>query len=598
MQLEGIVFENFTSYKQEEKLINFGNIAILIGPNNAGKSNIIQSLRLYLDLVKQRFNTASRIEFNHLFFESEKPLHLAYEFLLNKSERDYLFEKINISENIKESLRNSLFLTRILHSIRISQIGIYCESLSITDQTGEWINVYTLSNNKDHNFKIDFSKPIENIELNNLTKIYYNDYFRYPFSFCVINGNSFFDFIGLRITKYTQKWILFDPIRDIKNGLEPRDQNLISSSGEDFLRIYQTHIQNYDLITTFKNKLITIIPELQSIKTKNPRGQIEGYFDEISKTDLPIDLISSGSKQLIILLFILLSYPRNSLFAIEEPEIHLHAKAQRYLFNLIQKISKDNNSKFIMTTHSTIFSKLSDEVHTYLVTKKENGSRIQKLENNNELLIVKQSLGHENTDLFGYNGLVIIEGETEERIIPLLLHNLEIDFVDLGIKIYNAGGSGKVTLIEKLVEYLKDSDTEIFCILDNHSENISTMRNLIRRNLIKNDNIYYIEKGFEDEFEIKDLALALEKIGNDKGIIMKFSVSEIEHLMDPNKSIGHVLKRLVYEKTQSDLSKPLLGEKIIQTTDKETIKKAKISTILKEIENKMNSKNSLNFSKI
>ena len=40
------------------------------------------------------------------------------------------------------------------------------------------------------------------------------------------------------------------------------------------------------------------------------------------------------------------------------------------------------------------------------------------------------------------------------------------------------------------------------------------------------------------------MALTLQKIGKDKGIIINISVSEIEGLMDPNKSIGHVLKNL------------------------------------------------------
>jgi predicted ATPase len=119
----------------------------------------------------------------------------------------------------------------------------------------------------------------------------------------------------------------------------------------------------------------------------------------------------------------LFTRPRNSVLMVEEPEIHLHALAQRSLFKLLKDISQERALKFIINTHinthSTIFAEISNICGTYLVLKREGISKVRKLEDSPHLLVIKQVLGHENTDLFGYNAVVVIEGDTEDRVIPI-----------------------------------------------------------------------------------------------------------------------------------------------------------------------------------
>lgn len=214
----------------------------------------------------------------------------------------------------------------------------------------------------------------------------------------------------------------------------------------------------------FREEISNLIPEVQRVITRNPGGKLTVIINEKGGKIINIENSSSGTKQLVTILIGLLSYPKNSLFLIEEPEIHLHARAQRSIFHLLKTVCTPRGSESIITTHSTIFSEISDKSNTYLIRRGAIGSTMTLLENNYELKTIKQALGYENTDLFSYNGLLIIEGDTEERVIPLLLTEFGIDFVKHGIKMYNAGGSGKITRIEKLVEYLKDSDVDIFYI--------------------------------------------------------------------------------------------------------------------------------------
>lgn len=585
LRLSSMAFKNFKSYKSTQALHQIKDLTILTGPNNSGKSNIINVARLYSDLVKNRLNRSYLIELSPLFFESSEPIQIELEFVLGEPERKAILDSLDIEPQLINVLETSTFLYRIRHSVEIHAIGVTSESLSISNTTGGWLEIYKGSG--QGSFSINFEKTIRNVEFDSLEKINVNDRIRGAFSFYFLNGSRTQDRLGFLITKYTQNWLFLDPIRIIKTNIQSRDENRLFPSGENVLRVIHTLVQDYDLMENFREEISNLIPEIQRVITRNPEGKLTALINEEGGKIINIENSSSGTKQLVTILIGLFSYPKNSLFLIEEPEIHLHARAQRSIFHLLKKICTERESQSIITTHSTIFSEISDNANTYLIRRNAIGSTITLLENNYELKTIKQALGYENTDLFGYNGLLIIEGNSEERVIPLLLTEFNIDFVKHGIKMYNAGGSGKITRIEKLVEYLKDSDVWTFFILDNHEENTKKMDDLVRRSLINKECLYYLEKGFEDNFDNKLLSLALTSVARDKSIDIEFTDEEIQKGRTEGQSLGHFLKNIFYTKTGGELSKPDLAEAIVKNADKEVLWDTKIVKYLKKIQEKM-----------
>lgn len=67
---------------------------------------------------------------------------------------------------------------------------------------------------------------------------------------------------------------------------------------------------------------------------------------------IPIIGDGFGANQLVQLLLMLAAIPKNSMLAIEEPEIHLHPKAQTKLVDILVEISKSWDKQLIFTTHS------------------------------------------------------------------------------------------------------------------------------------------------------------------------------------------------------------------------------------------------------
>lgn len=126
-----------------------------------------------------------------------------------------------------------------------------------------------------------------------------------------------------------------------------------------------------------------------------------------------------------------------------------------------------------------------------------------------------------------------------------------------------------------------------FFILDSHKENTRKMDDLVRRGLINKKYLYYLEKGFEDNFDNKVLSLALSVIARDKGMDIKFTDEEIQMGRTEGQSLGHYLKNIFYTKTGGELSKPNLAEAIVKNADKDILENTKIVKYLKEIQEKM-----------
>lgn len=75
-------------------------------------------------------------------------------------------------------------------------------------------------------------------------------------------------------------------------------------------------------------------------------------------------------------------------------------------------------------------------------------------------------MGHENTDFFEFNVVLVVEGQSEVKAMTIMTNVLAIDIVERGIKIISVGGTGNTTTrILELLEFLKDSGTRLYLCL-------------------------------------------------------------------------------------------------------------------------------------
>lgn len=137
------------------------------------------------------------------------------------------------------------------------------------------------------------------------------------------------------------------------------------------------------------------------------------------------------------------------LLLIEEPEAHLHPQRQLRLMQFLQLKAREQRLdgqtiQIIVTTHSPVLASVIDLDHLVLLHDgkafpMERG-RTQLSESDYGFL--RRFLDATKANLFFARGLVIVEGDSENILLPTLGRLLGRDFGDYGVSIVNVGGTG------------------------------------------------------------------------------------------------------------------------------------------------------------
>jgi predicted ATP-dependent endonuclease of OLD family len=132
---------------------------------------------------------------------------------------------------------------------------------------------------------------------------------------------------------------------------------------------------------------------------------------------------------------------KGAILLIEEPEMFLHPQMQRSLYKTLRKIGETN--QVIYTTHSPHFVTVPDYDEIMLVRKTDGKTRVTtsalpKDTARSEKLI--KELDPERSELFFATRLLIVEGDTEKLAFPEYAKVLEIDLDRVGATIIEVGG--------------------------------------------------------------------------------------------------------------------------------------------------------------
>lgn len=132
---------------------------------------------------------------------------------------------------------------------------------------------------------------------------------------------------------------------------------------------------------------------------------------------------------------------QGAILLIEEPEMFLHPQMQRSLHKTIREIGKTN--QVIYTTHSPHFVSVPDYQHVVLVRKGSDGTEVRRSDlppdaKRQEKLI--KELDPERNELFFATRLLLVEGDTEKLAIPAYASRLGVDVDREGATIVEVGG--------------------------------------------------------------------------------------------------------------------------------------------------------------
>ncbi len=159
--------------------------------------------------------------------------------------------------------------------------------------------------------------------------------------------------------------------------------------------------------------------------------------------------LSLGGANLIFLTLKLLEFKYQraketlaNFLIIEEPEAHIHNHIQKTLFDRIDY----PNTQIIYSTHSTQISEVSNVKNMNILSRKGISTEIYQPSNNltdQNVTQIQRYLDVVRSNLLFAKGVVLVEGDAEEIVIPILVKEVfGISLDELSISLINIGSTG------------------------------------------------------------------------------------------------------------------------------------------------------------
>ncbi len=384
-----VEIENFKAIKAPVK-IDLEHPAVLIGPNNAGKTSVIQALSLWsrgLAAWYERNNLAKHKESNSNF-----PARI---------------NRLNILE---VPVANAQLLWSDMHTRKgkstrikiIISVGIEYEG-----KVMPCCLEFTCGDNE-----VIYCKP----------------------SLKTINSTGFIEYAA------TIRYHLLYPMSGIETE-EPLIQegriNVLLGQGQtaQVLRNLCYSVFESDSVngTNDWQRIVELIRKLFGIDLTIPllnenRGTLELQYSQPGiDRDLDISVAGRGMQQMLLILAYMYSH-KNSVLMVDEPDAHLEVLRQKQIFEILKDIADENRCQVVLATHSEVI--LDDAIDTNL-TLLINGkaSNLAKRQDINDAL-KKFSIDHYYKASICPR-ILYIEGSTDFDILRALAVILEHPALDV-----------------------------------------------------------------------------------------------------------------------------------------------------------------------
>ena len=517
--LKSIKIKNFRSLKDFEMEFNKG-LNVIIGENDAGKTSLIDSLKILFSKKRIDINDFNELEnpVTILLEDDDYSYYLESKFSEDSLENSYSIKpSLEKGEEIKEELNSDEF-TNLEESFQKEILKRYSSIFNVTYRSNS--RVETLRENILAEIEKDDFIPAKSLS--------------YPISF-----------LGSREFENIDSFFENTFFKELKEDIW--DYRIDGKS-------IGQHIDDY--IDDFKRE------QLENENAQELNAQL-------------LEKMGDGTNRRTTLAIFKHKKDKNDLvYVFDEVETHLHIKAQLDVLRLLKDLSKEGK-QIIITTHSPfLINQVNLDEIKLICLDRDRGSQIFTLESSSETQLTLANLGIMNIDLFFTSKLLIVEGESELKFVPMMYEKIYgYPITHNFIKIVKADG---IKDIPNFIRIIKKSfsKTDIFVLMDNDadSETKDKINNLIRNDLIHNSNIFVIgQKEFEDTFPDEILAKALAKYMSDEiGFEVSVGLGEIQRIRNSEKfsrSLGDIFESRTYK----NFSKPAFAQYLAIFAEKEDI---------------------------
>lgn len=445
MYLSRLFIENYRSIKQVDLKFERGK-NVIVGRNNAGKSNIIKAIDLVLGDYSPTYNRSENITENDFYAgDIENEIFIWCEINRECSEEG-VFESLNFSEVAKSAFfriyndkYNNDPICINITDFKENQkelIFEFCteEGLIKIDNNSlvkKWIGGKSYC--KGHTFEIEFSnktrfaiafrcyKDCNNLFQKELVLLYKES-----------DANSWVQGINCNIRNILIQSAIIPSFRDPKDQLRINSFTWFGKLLKNYIKTDNIDLNNaFDNVREASNALFKELEGKVSNSKTNiafPNTKISFLFNPDTKQDIhrsTLIYVNDGFNselkdkgagiQSAIIIGLFDFYIRNiahsgsSLLAIEEPELYLHPHGRRVIADKLTHFIDGGKNQVIITTHSPEFISSIENQNIISVRKQANSTVAKNIHfdtpKRKQILIKKQ-----NAELFFSDSVILTEG--------------------------------------------------------------------------------------------------------------------------------------------------------------------------------------------
>lgn len=484
MYISKLTIKNYKSIKDEVFIFNKG-INVLVGKNNAGKSNIVSALN---EILGDKYNTmsyedkifytngTSKPERNFkIIAEIDEINNLDYSLLENIKKSTAL---IDISDYFNEEERefNSEWLLKDDDELKEKYPEKFNfrgtnllawkkqeELKNIFDNTKKlWI--YKYYNKEDDTNLYNIILKVETIitspfsSSKKIVKYYRMLYINPNIKATLMTSLLIPAFRTTETTLKITKWSWYGKLLQKKwnDSCKDEHQKEIDKVSNELRNTVGNVFKDLkdDINTQLKKtlSLMNVSIDINMLESKN-----EDYYKNIKLSvddgiETPLENKGSGLQSLIMIelfKFYCKIFNQSSLLILEEPELFLHPHAKRMLSDILNDFIGNGENQIIITTHSEEFLNNVDIENINVIRKSSLGTKKSRISKDNygdgkELQKLKIELQHKNAEMFFAEKVILVEGE-EQVLIPEIikkiygkniLNNNDISIIKVGGKSY------------------------------------------------------------------------------------------------------------------------------------------------------------------
>jgi putative ATP-dependent endonuclease of OLD family len=438
-RIESIEIENFRSIGEEPLLIDFpkNSPLILVGENNAGKSNIIRAIELIFGEYHPKYKSLDDFDYFERNPKNKITINAKVTGIINKfgynsySCGGFYFTAEKNKENEFLGLQN--------------EDGVYNKYVSNLMRE----ELICVSVNSEQNLSYQLSYSSKFTLLSKVTK-------------------AFHEKLSSDEEKVNRLKAVFETIK--QTFLEVDEFRLFSENMSHIagqMITNMSHALNFDFSAYDPSnyyKTLRVHPA--------ENGEIRTYEE-----------LGTGQQQILALTFAH-AYAKSFLgqgiiFILDEPESHLHPLAQKWLANQMYKMAEDG-LQLVITTHSPYFINLEYLSGVYIVSK-DIQTRVSNTNASNlvdfchatgapkadEKTILPFYSAHSKPSIlngFFAKKIILVEGETEELALPYYFQKVGLDTLKEGIAVIGVGGKSNLSKWWRLFKIL---NIPVFICFDN-----------------------------------------------------------------------------------------------------------------------------------